>query len=248
MIQIAEPGIFKPYKRIKAYFSYRNSDEINESGVIPGLNTGMNTEAPADEVDKNRQVYLKTVGLNADHLILAKQVHGKHVEIVSKPGIKDDTDGLITNQHGLILGIQVADCAAILLADPDHEVIGAVHAGWRGAAAGILPVAIEKMEKKGADPSRILAWVSPCISLHRFEVGEEVASQFPDQFVDYNSYNKPHINLSAFLRDQLSSCGVLETHIEADERCTYDGEEEFYSFRRERERAGRMLALITINP
>lgn len=248
MIQIAEPAIFKPYKRIKAYFSYRNSNDVNESGVIPGLNTGMNTKASAEEVDKNRQAYLSTVGLDPNHLTLAKQVHGNQVEIVSQAGIKEDTDGLVTNQHGLILGIQVADCAAILLADPDHEVIGAVHAGWRGAAAGILPAAIERMEKKGADPSRILAWVSPCISLKHFEVGDEVASQFPDQFVDYSSYSKPHVNLSGYVHDQLIHCGVLASQIEVDSRCTFDNEEEFYSYRRERERAGRMLTLITISP
>jgi YfiH family protein len=248
MIQIAEPAIFKPYKRIKAYFSYRNSDEVNKDGVIPGLNTGMNTEAPMDEVGKNKQAYLNAVKLNPDDLTIAKQVHSNHVEIVNQPGIKDDTDALVTNQHGLVLGIQVADCAAILLADPDHEVIGAVHAGWRGAVAGILPDALEMMEKKGADPSRILAWVSPCISIHRFEVGEEVASQFPDQFVDYNSYSKPHVDLSAYIQDQLVNYGVLSSQIEVDNRCTFDGVNEFYSFRRERERAGRMLALITINP
>lgn len=248
MIQISEPGIFKPYKRIKAYFSYRNSNGVNESGVIPGLNTGINTEAPEAEVAKNRQVYLKSIGLKPDHLTIAKQVHGNQVEIVNHAGIIENTDGLVTNHHGLILGIQVADCAAILLADPDHEVISAVHAGWRGAVAGILPAAIEKMEKKGADPSRILAWVSPCISKKNFEVGDEVASQFSDQFVDYSSYSKPHIDLSAFVRDQLNSCGVMTSHIEVDSRCTFDNEEEFYSFRRERERAGRMLALITISP
>jgi len=248
MIQIAEPAIFKPYKRINAFFSYRNSDHVNKDGTIPGLNTGINTEAPHDEVDRNREMYLNATGLSVDKLVIARQVHGNHVEVVNKPGIADNTDALITNQHGLVLGIQVADCAAILLADPDHEVIGAVHAGWRGAVAGIIPAAVEKMRKKGADPARILAYVSPCISLNRFEVGEEVASQFPDQFVDYSSYSKPHVNLSGFVREHLFNSGVKSSNIEIDERCTFDGEQEFYSFRRERERAGRMLALITINP
>ncbi|MGF1669960.1 MAG: polyphenol oxidase family protein, partial [Balneolaceae bacterium] len=147
----------------------------------------------------------------------------------------------------LILGIQVADCAAILLSDPENHIIGASHAGWRGAAAGIVMKTISMMISAGARPDRMIAFISPCISQEKFEVGPEVAEQFPDEYVDSKSFKKPHVDLKGFIKHQLLRTGIPDKQIETSELCTYLDRDKFYSFRRERHRAGRMLGMIRLN-
>lgn len=185
--------------------------------------------------------------LNIDNpkLALARQIHGNHVETVSESGIVEGADGLVTGTPGLILGIRVADCAAILLADTDSGVVGAIHAGWRGAALGILSKGLQTMISLGAKPESMSAFISPCISVENFEVGEEVASQFPDEFVDRQNFVKPHLDLKKFLVARLVDHNLPAGQIECSGDCTV-ADTRFFSYRREREKAGRMLGLITI--
>ncbi len=178
-------------------------------------------------------------------MAVAKQVHGKKVTWVSRNGLYTDTDGLITRTPGLTIGIKVADCAAILFSDPVNGIVAAVHAGWRGAVGGIHHNAIERMIEAGSNPQDIVAWISPCIGIQSFEVGEEVAVQFPDQFVHREGFKKPHVDLGGFLEADLISAGLNPTNLTRDGRCTVEHPDLFWSFRREKESAGRMLAMIT---
>jgi YfiH family protein len=147
---------------------------------------------------------------------------------------------------GLTLAIQVADCAAVLLWDENRKIIGALHAGWRGAVGEIIYIGIEKMMKQGASPSDMKAFISPCISIRNFEVGQEVADQFPPEFVDYSTFKKPHVDLKGFIKDQLMNKGLSEHNIEVRSECSVSNES-FYSYRREGKKSGRMMALIQIS-
>lgn len=178
-------------------------------------------------------------------MAVAKQVHGNKVIWVDRNGLYPDVDGLITRSHGLTLGIKVADCAAILFSDPVNGMIAAVHAGWRGAVNGIHHNAIGMMVEAGSTPQDIVAWISPCIGIAAFEVGEEVAVQFPKQFVHRQGFKKPHVDLGGFLEADLISAGLNPDNLTKDGRCTVDHPDVFWSFRREKESAGRMLAMIT---
>ncbi len=102
------------------------------------------------------------------------------------------------------------------------------------------------MKEAGAEPSRMRAFVSPCISRRHFEVGTEVAELFPDKFVDYESFDKPHINLKAFLEYQLMECGLAEGRIEVHAGCTVADKNSYYSYRREKEKSGRMMGIIRL--
>jgi YfiH family protein len=164
---------------------------------------------------------------------------------VDAPGLVPETDGLITATDGLTLGIKVADCAAILFCDPVAGISAAVHAGWRGAVGGIHRNALRMMTEAGCEPGRIQAWISPCIGIAAFEVGEEVADRFPDRFVHREGVAKPHVDLGGFLRAELESIGLSPSHILQDGRCTVEHPELFWSYRREAQDAGRMMALIT---
>jgi polyphenol oxidase len=244
MIKRIEPAIFS-YDSVTALFTESNRDNIHPGRTIPGLDLGFNTDSGEDVIRQNYNFLADVLGIEPLNIALSRQVHATSIKEVSKAGLYTDTDGLITAVPGLALGIQVADCAAVLVADTKQGVIGAFHAGWRGAAGGIIPKGLQRMKKLGADTSVMKAFISPCISLKNFEVGEEVSRQFPEEFCDYKSYKKPHVDLKAFIRYQLEKEGIPDNRIETASECTME-DERFYSYRRERERAGRMLALIQL--
>jgi len=237
------PELFTSLAGYKAGITYANRDSININGSITGLNLGDNTGVPESETHENFNKLSEETRFNKHNLALAEQVHGGEIEIVSSPGFYKNVDGFVTSEENLAIAVKVADCAAVLLTDPSTNIISAVHAGWRGAAADILPNALSKMKSIGADMSQTLAYISPCISLQQFEVGEEVASQFNPTFINRNIGKKPHLDLKSYLKHQLLEKGVHQQKIEIDPRCTIE-DSRFYSFRRERQQAGRMLAFI----
>lgn len=246
-IEYIEPELFRNEDRVSAYFSLKNPALFSgESRNISGLNLGLNTDDSEKVIEGNRHFLLESLGIQTERIAYADQVHGTRIQEVTEAGTCPETDALITRMPGLALAIQVADCAAVLLADPENRVVGAVHAGWRGAAGDIVPSAIEKMKEAGAEPAGMKAFVSPCISRRHFEVGPEVAELFPGKYVDYESFDKPHINLKAFLEYQLIKCGLSEGRIEVHAGCTVADSNSYYSYRREKERSGRMMGIISL--
>jgi YfiH family protein len=243
---LIKPTLIQEDEGVDAWFTQKNK-HFETGNNIPGLNLGFNTPEKKEVIAQNRLKLLSRLGLNQDWVAYADQVHSTRIRAVSQGGIYPETDGLLTRIPGLTLAIQVADCAAILLWDAKNKVIGAVHAGWRGAAGNIVPQGIQKMTDLGADPSQVKAFVSPCISFKNFEVGKEVADLFPDEFVDLESHKKPHLNLKGFLRHQLQEGGLLMRNIEINNGCTIEEAKRFYSYRREGQQSGRMMALIHIN-
>lgn len=145
----------------------------------------------------------------------------------------------------MTLGIQVADCAAVLVADENSGIIGAFHAGWRGALSEIVPSGLKAMEAAGGILSDFKVYMSPSISVTHFEVGEEVSSLFPRRYRHESAGKKPKVNLKRYLTDQLLDSGIPEATIEVDPHCTF-AEPFLYSYRREGEKSGRMLALIQL--
>ncbi len=208
--------------------------------------------APEDEesalraLENNRGVISGYFGFPDLKLCMAKQVHGRQVVYTDKPGLAGEADGLVTDRPGLAVGVLVADCAALLLADSVNKVVAAVHAGWRGAIAGIIPEAVRQMEKIGAEPDLIQAYISPCISMEAFEVGEEVASQFPDRFVD-RSGRKPHVDLQGYIYEEMLKNGISGPSVIRDTACTFHNEKLLHSHRRDGFRSGRMLGVVFVS-
>ena len=243
-----EPQFARQSDDVKALFTLRNSEVSVEGEEVKGLNFGKNTLDPESVVLEKRQMLYKAFDIDPEWVAIANQVHSSRVRFVTSGGTYEGTDGLVTTVPGLTLGIQVADCAAVLLADPKRRVIAAVHAGWRGAVADIIPETLKIMKARGAEPLEVSAFISPCITQTHFEVGEEVADLFPDSYVDRTSYTKPHVDLKGFVMHQLKAEGVASEHIECDEGCTYGDAERHYSYRREGDQAGRMVAMIQLKP
>lgn len=232
---------------VSAWFTLKNADFFNTKNVIPGLNLGFNTSASSQVIEHNLKLLSKEIATPISHIAYAKQVHGIEIKEVTTGGLAGDCDGLITTTQGLALAIQVADCVAVLFYDKEQKIVAAVHAGWRGAADGIIPKAIELMRNKGSKTENIWVFTSPCISMKMFEVGAEVAEQFPKAFVDTQSFDKPRVDLKGFVTHQLIELGILDQHIECSEGCTVIDESLYYSYRREGEQSGRMMAIIKLN-
>lgn len=231
---------------VHAAFSLMNPTLVHERR-IPGLNLSVSTDENRSVVMSNRAEWFSSLGLQDEHVARGRQIHSSIVHIVSKGGIHDDGDGFVTATRGVAVSVLVADCAAILLADKQAGVVAALHAGWRGTVGGIIKNGIEAMISLGALPENIEAFVSPCIEQSHFELGEEVASQFPDRFVDRLSYPKPHADMKGWLTEQLLDCGVNKDHIEVSTHCTYGNDQQFYSYRRQGSKSGRMMAVIWMN-
>ena len=209
----------------------------------PRLVAGFTTRAfsPASEgVDAARARLAETLGRPVASV---GQVHGADVAVVRGAGHVPAHDGLVTDQAGLVLSVLAADCALVLLADAEAGVVGACHSGWRGTVAGIVGETVAAMVGLGAEAHRTEAYLAPCISAEAFEVGEEVAAQFPAASVVRRAeWPRPHVDLRADLRRQLAAAGVEA--VEVDGGCTVADRGRFYSYRAEGGTPGRMLGFV----
>lgn len=232
-------------ERISSWFTMKG-ESIQDNYKIEGLNLGFNTDEHTDIIQANRDYLAESISTPIAKIAFANQIHETDIAEVTKGGIYSNIDGFITQKTGIALAIQVADCGAILLGDTENGIIAAVHAGWRGAVGGIVSKALTKMMAMGSHPENIEAFVSPCISIENFEVGDEVAAQFPEPFVDRNSYEKPHIDLKNFIRNEMLESGLKSENIEINKSCTVS-DKNLYSYRRNGTQAGRMMGVIKLN-
>lgn len=242
---IYKPELLNDLSQVTAGFTLSGRQMVHSESTIPGYNFGDNTPVPDEEIKTNIQ-HLFGELCHTGGIAMAEQVHGNKVKIVHQPGFYRGFDGFVSNTPNLLLGIKVADCAAVLIADPENGIVAAAHAGWKGAAAGITANTVKTMNNMGAELSKSRVYISPCISQSNFEVGEEVAQEFPDHLVDRTIGPKPYLDLRGFIFEQLTEAGIHQDHIQSDGRCTVR-DNQFYSYRRERDRAGRMLGFIKLN-
>jgi hypothetical protein len=227
-------------------FSTRRA-EHNEFTVGP-----LGSENPA--VPMNRARFLDAAGMTGWPLLKLKQTHSGIVHDMRDTlaaGQPVEGDAAVTALRGAALGIQTADCVPILIADRQARVVAAVHAGWRGIAARIVENAVTQMnEAYGVAPENLTVVIGPHNAVCCYEVGEEVvaAVQEPDAIVRKPEWAKPHLNQALANKKQLLRAGVPEPQIFMTNLCTQCRGDLFYSYRREGNRAGRMLAVIGIVP
>ncbi|WP_321472391.1 peptidoglycan editing factor PgeF [uncultured Paludibaculum sp.] len=178
--------------------------------------------------------------------LVLNQVHSNVVLLAGECGPDSEGDGLITNEAGLFVAAKSADCVPLLLADPVHHVVAAVHAGWRGSLANIAGAAVERMTKEfDVRPSDLVAALGPSIGPCCFEVGPEVAVLFRDVFSERNDLDRrTTIDLWETNRRHLRQAGLLPERIDTPPPCTCCGGKEFYSWRRDHIQGQRMFAAI----
>lgn len=205
-------------------------------GLYASLNCGPGSKDVPDNVAENRRRVAEALGTGA--LVSLSQIHSPIVHSLSGQGAaRLEGDAMVTATPGLALGILTADCAPVLLADPRARVIGAAHAGWKGAHGGVLEAVIEAMEKLGAARGRIIAAIGPCISGQNYEVGWEFRDKFLEQglrmrkfFVASDKEGHYRFDLEGYVAHRLAAAGV--DTVEKLGVCTYPPESGFFSFRR----------------
>ncbi|MCG7493748.1 peptidoglycan editing factor PgeF [Thalassobius sp. Cn5-15] len=225
------------------------------SGVFEGLNCGQGSSDQAEIVKINRTRVAEAMEVPLSHLVTVHQVHSADVAVVDGPlGERPQADGIVTATPGLTLGILTADCQPVLFRDATAGVIGAAHAGWRGAVEGVLENTVAAMESLGAKRDNIHAVVGPCISQRAYEVGPELREQFIAQdpanarFFAPGDGDRYQFDLPAFGLAKLRAAGVGQAAWSG--HCTYSDPMRFYSYRlsthREQADYGRLISCIRL--
>lgn len=205
------------------------------------LNLGGSEDLPK-KIISNRKIALIELGLSIDNLCNLKQVHGNKVNI-AKPG-QQEGDALVTNEPKLVIAISIADCYPILFYDEVNKVIGGAHAGWRGTVSKIAENTIKEMLKLGARVENIKVAIGQGICQNKFEVGIEVIEQFEQAGFPTFCWKENKIDLIACNKFVLLQNGIQEQNIWTMNRCTF--EEDFFSYRRDNGKTGRMWAVISL--
>jgi YfiH family protein len=209
-------------------------------GIYASLNGGIGSQDEAPRVAQNRARMAAWLGVRPEHLLTAYQIHSPEVVIVEGPWAMDQrprADALVTKRPGLAIAVTTADCGPVLLADEQACTVGAAHAGWRGAAAGVLEATLAVMERCGAARDRIRAALGPMIRQSSYEVGPEFIAAFKTQNKANERFFAPaaraghaYFDLAGYITARLAAAGVR--HIEDLGQCTYSDRARFFSFRR----------------
>jgi YfiH family protein len=226
------------------------------SGVYHGLNCGSGSKDQREAVRVNRARVAAALGVTPERLLSLHQVHSAEVAVAGPEGWAERprADAAVTDRPGLALGVLTADCAPVLLHDPEAGVIGAAHAGWRGALDGVLEATLEAMERLGGAAGCVRASVGPTISQRAYEVGPEFLERFMDEdpaharhFVN-GAGDRYLFDLPGFALGRLRAAGVAEA--EWLGACTYSDQGRFFSFRRATHAGeadyGRLIAAIAL--
>jgi YfiH family protein len=221
-------------------------------GVSPkpfALNLSFDVGDDQDRVAENRRRFLGKLNVLSDRLAIPGQIHSKSVKAVSHPGEYPNCDALVTAQRDVYLTVSVADCIPLFMYDPKKNVIAAVHVGWRGSSSGIVRETIRVLRAEFVTaPEDLVVYLGPSARACCYEVGEDVASKFPPQFLRRASPGKMLLDLTGVTKTELIQNGVRRDRIEEDGRCTICTPDLFHSYRRDGQRSGRMMGVIGLAP
>ncbi|WP_420144645.1 peptidoglycan editing factor PgeF [Sphingobium sp.] len=226
------------------------------TGIHAGLNVGLGSEDERDAVLKNRDLARDALMPGAT-LVTVRQVHSPDVVTVTDPiaeGDRPAADAMVTNRPGMVLGILTADCVPVLFADARAGVVGAAHAGWKGAIGGVTDRTIAAMVALGAEPARIACAIGPCIGRASYEVGDDFAARFAQEDAANERFFTPgrpghqQFDIAAYVAARLAGAGIRQIAMLDED--TYSQPERFYSFRRSCHRDesdyGRQISMIAL--
>ena len=228
------------------------------TGIHAGLNVGLGSSDERAAIEENRRRAVAAVMPGAA-LVTVHQVHSAEAVVAEAPWADDarpHADAIATDRPGLLLGILTADCVPVLLADPQAGVVGAAHAGWKGAIGGVTDSVIAAMERLGADRTRIAAAIGPCIAQASYEVDEGFYARFVDHdpanerfFVAGVRPGRHQFDIEAYVAARLAAAGLRRVELLGLD--TYADERRFFSYRRATHRGepgyGREIALIGLS-
>jgi YfiH family protein len=237
---------------------FRHAFFTREGGVSTGAYSSLNFSIAVGDAEANVVENVAraatTLGVSAERVYYLSQVHGRaalslrgdesRAEVLTREG-----DAVMSSNGNCAVGVRIADCVPILLADSESGAVAAVHAGWRGLVAGVVEAGVEEVRRASGSSAGIAAAIGPHISVAAFEVSEDVAETLkacsPDPDVVDRSFGpKPHVDLARIARAKLEALGIPRSSIERVGGCTYLEPQRYFSFRRDGPRSGRHLAAI----
>jgi polyphenol oxidase len=209
-------------------------------GVYASLNGGVGSNDAPDKVAENRSRMAAALGVNPGHLLTAYQIHSPTAVVAEAPWMREErprADAIVTKVPGLALGVSTADCGPLLFADEKARVIGAAHAGWRGASSGVIEATVAAMEQLGAERQRIAAALGPTIRQPNYEVGPEFLARFTAADADNARFfsgspkaGHAMFDLTGYIASRIQRAGIEQ--FEDLGLCNYADSERFFSFRR----------------
>jgi YfiH family protein len=229
------------------------------AGPYQSLNLGLRVGDDLRRALSNRRRTATVLGLAGLPWAVARQVHSALVLRVDRAGLGDgppearppvgEGDGLVTAEPGVVLAVLTADCVPVLLADPAAGVVGAVHAGWRGLAAGVVEAGVAALAGLGADPAATVGLVGPAVGGCCYEVGADVRAAVGDRYpaaLATTRDGRPSLDPATAAAAALAAAGLGEVRVAGE--CTYDLAERFFSHRRDRGVTGRQAGLVALVP
>jgi len=215
------------------------------SGLYATLNGGVGSQDHAGKVVENRARMAAALGVEPRRLLTAYQTHSPKVVVAEAPWTTENrpqADAIVTRMGALAIGVTTADCGPVLFADPHAGVIGAAHAGWRGALTGVIEATVAAMERLGAAPGQIRAAIGPMIRQSNYEVGADLVARFRAEDAAASRFFAPArrdghamFDLAGYIAVRLKRAGI--TAVEDVALCTYADPEQFFSYRRTTHRA-----------
>jgi polyphenol oxidase len=239
--------IFERFGNVKAFTTTRQT--------FPGNDAPRFTGNPDRKPEKNRNKLAAILGISSEQLVFPRQTHTSCVAEIYGFAEEEleETDALITNQPGICLCVQTADCVPILMFDPKQNAVAAIHAGWRGTVKNIAGETIQKMNTSFQSlPEDILAVIGPSIGPEVYEVGNEVVEAVqkniphPEKTLQKHASGKFHFNLWEANHQILLDCGLISENIEVLGECTFQLNEKYFSARREGIEIGRLVSGIML--
>jgi YfiH family protein len=229
------------------------------SGIYASLNGGTGSRDDGANVAENRARMAAKLGVEPHRFLTCYQTHSPHVVVAEGPWTADArprADAIVTRMRALAIGVTTADCGPILLADPNAGVIGAAHAGWRGALTGVIEATVEAMERLGARRGQVRAAIGPMIRQSNYEVGADLMTRFAGEDSASSRFFSPAsrdghalFDLGGYVAARLTRTGV--GHVEDLALCTYADPARFFSYRRTTHRAetdyGRHVNAIVLD-
>jgi YfiH family protein len=209
-------------------------------GVYESLNGGVGSRDAPEHIAENRALMAKALGVQPENFLTTFQIHSPEVVTVERMWTPDErprADALVTRITGIAVGVSTADCGPVLFADAKARVVGAAHAGWRGAFTGVIEATIAAMERCGADRDNIIVAAGPMIRQSNYEVGPEFVERFMTDNAGNARFFTPSLkndhamfDLAGYIAARLAAAGI--TRFEDLGRCTYADARDFYSYRR----------------
>ena len=238
---IIKPEIFESFPEIVSGISTRYC-----AGSEPPFyfNLSFRVGDKIENVKRHRNKFFNELGIKEDRVSFQRQTHSVISNKVLKPEFFDDSDALYSNTKNNFLAISIADCIPVLLYEPKKKVVAGIHSGWKGTLNKITTVTIERLKDEfSIKPKNILAYIGPGISFDNFEVGKDVYDLF-DNDVKETRGEKYYVDLKKHNYLQLLRLGVKAGNIEVSHYCSYRDEDLFHSYRRDKDKSGRMLGVI----